>query len=99
MPVGRWVRTGSWRCVDTFGKYTLAGVAQNIRQDVLILAGAEDQFVPVEQVEQYKKALVNARSVTAKVYDTITGGHEHSQLGASTLWQADFFDWMQERFG
>jgi len=85
--------------VDTFGKYTLAGVAQNIRQDVLILAGAEDQFVPVEQVEQYKKALVNARSVTAKVYDTITGGHEHSQLGASTLWQADFFDWMQEKFG
>jgi alpha-beta hydrolase superfamily lysophospholipase len=85
--------------VDGLSVYSLGDVADRIQQDVLIFAGAEDQFVPVEQVEQYKRALVNARSVTAKVYDEASGGSEHSQLGAPTLWQADFFDWLEEKFG
>jgi hypothetical protein len=42
---------------------------------------------------------VHTRSVTAKIYDRASGGQEHSQLGATTLWQADFFDWMGEKFG
>lgn len=42
---------------------------------------------------------MNAHSVTTKIYDRASGGHEHSQLGATTLWQSDFFDWMDERFG
>ena len=38
-------------------------------------------------------------SITTKVYDRASGGQEHSQLGAPTLWQADFFDWIEEKFG
>lgn len=85
--------------VDHLSPYTLAGVADRIKQDVLILAGAEDQFIPGDQVAKFQKALVNARSVTTKVYDRASGGHEHSQLGAPTLWHADFFDWIEEKFG
>jgi alpha-beta hydrolase superfamily lysophospholipase len=85
--------------LDAVVPYALDGVADRIRQDVLILAGAEDQFIPLKQVEQFQRALVNARSVTTKVYDRASGGHEHSQLGAPTLWQADFFDWIEEKFG
>lgn len=84
---------------DTLGAYTLEGVAGRIRQDVLAFAGTEDQFIPIEQIEAYRRSLVNARSVTTKVYDSTSGGAEHSQLGASTLWQADLFDWLEERFG
>ncbi len=80
-------------------KYTLAGVAQRIKGDVLILAGAEDHFVPIEQVAQFEKALTAARSVTTKVYDRASGGAEHCQFGAQTLWHADFFDWMSAKFG
>ncbi len=91
--------SGLLEMLDAVGPYTLAGVADRIRQDVLILAGAEDQFIPLDQVEKYRRALVNARSITTKVYDRASGGHEHSQLGAPTLWQADFFDWIEEKFG
>jgi pimeloyl-ACP methyl ester carboxylesterase len=96
----RWTMgaSGLLEMLDAVGPYTLAGVADRIRQDVLILAGAEDQFIPLDQVEKYKRALVNARSITTKVYDRASGGHEHSQLGAPTLWQADFFDWIEEKF-
>jgi pimeloyl-ACP methyl ester carboxylesterase len=80
-------------------KYTLAGVAHRIKGDVLILAGTEDHFVPLEQVAQFEKALTSARSVTTKVYDRASGGAEHCQLGAQTLWHADLFDWLAEKFG
>lgn len=83
---------------DALSTFTLAPVADRIHQDVLVFAGTEDQFIPVGQVGQYTKALTHARSVTAKVYDRASGGAEHSQMGASTLWQADFFDWVEERF-
>jgi alpha-beta hydrolase superfamily lysophospholipase len=97
---GNWTMgsTGLSGLLDAAQPYTLAGVAARIRQDVLIFAGTEDQFVPLRQVKQYQEALVNARSVTTKVYDPASGGHEHSQLGATTLWQSDFFDWLDEKF-
>jgi alpha-beta hydrolase superfamily lysophospholipase len=90
---------GVTEMLDHLVPYTLAGVAQNISQDVLILVGADDQFVPADQAPKYQDALVNARSITTKAYDRGSGGQEHSQLGAPTLWQADFFDWIEEKFG
>ncbi len=98
---GMWT-TGTKHPLDTvtaLQKYTLAGVAQRIKGDVLILAGAEDHFVPVAQVAQFEKALTAARSVTTKIYDRSTGGAEHCQIGAQALWHADFFDWMAAKFG
>ena len=80
-------------------KFTLVGVAQRITSDVLILAGTEDHFVPFDQVATFEKALTAARSVTTKIYDRASGGAEHCQLGAQTLWHADFFDWMSAKFG
>jgi len=67
--------------MDEFQKYSLAGVAQRIKGDVLLL-----------------EALTSARSVTTKIYDRESGGAEHCQLGAPTLWHADLFDWLSEKF-
>lgn len=100
LATGQWT-TGASRAldvVDAFAPYTLAGVAERIRGHVLVLAGTRDQFVPVAQVEHYTRALVRARSITTRIYDRPSGGSEHSQLGASTLWQADLFDWLADRF-
>ena len=78
--------------------YTLQDVAQQIKGDVLILAGKDDHFVPVEQVKQFERSLTQARSVTSVIYDRETGGSEHCQLGAVTLWHATFFDWLAQKF-
>jgi len=84
--------------VDALARYTLDDdVAGRVRQDVLLFAGEEDQFVPIEQVEKLQRALHHARSVTTHVYDRASGGAEHSQLGATSLWQADLFAWLEER--
>ncbi|MEE3626199.1 alpha/beta fold hydrolase [Nitrospirillum sp. BR 11752] len=79
--------------------YTLAPVAHKIGADVLVLAGAADHFVPLSQVDAFTTALKQARSVETHIYDQASGGAEHCQLGATTLWHATLFDWMLRRFG
>jgi hypothetical protein len=76
---------------DTCAAYTLAPVADRIRQDVLILAGTEDHFVPIHQTADFKKALVNARSVTTRIFDRPSGGAGHCQGGALTLYHCSRF--------
>ena len=78
--------------------YTLAPVADRIRQDVLILAGTEDHFIPFHQTADFEKALVNARSVTTRIFDRPSGGAGHCQMGALTLYHAAVFDWLLEKF-
>ena len=77
---------------------TLAPVAGRIRQDVLILAGTEDHFVPLQQTAEFEKALVKARSVTTRIFDRQSGGAGHCQGGALTLYHAAVFDWLLEKF-
>lgn len=81
-----------------FREYTLAPVADRITQDTLILVGEEDHFIPVQQAIDFERALTNARSVTTIVYDRNSGGAEHCQLGAQSLWHADFFEWLRQKF-
>jgi hypothetical protein len=63
--------------VASLQEYALAGIAPRIKGDVLILAAADNHFVPIEQVAQLEKALTCARSVTTKIYDRASGGAEH----------------------
>ncbi|TGL61096.1 alpha/beta fold hydrolase [Leptospira sarikeiensis] len=95
---GRWT-LGTKSTVETLStmrKFTLNEVARNIKQDVLVFAAAEDHFIPLTQLDNFKKSLTNAKSVQAIVYDRESGGAEHCQLGAPTLWQADFFEWIRK---
>jgi len=78
--------------------YRLVDVAGRISCDVLILAGTEDEGIPLAQVAAYVAALTGARSVESAIYDRASGGAEHCQEGASTLWHETFFDWLLRRF-
>jgi pimeloyl-ACP methyl ester carboxylesterase len=84
--------------IEACAAYTLAPIADRIRQDVLILQGTEDHFIPSHQTADFEKALVNARSVTTRIFDRESGGAGHCQPGALTLYHAAVFDWLLERF-
>ena len=73
-------------------------VAGRISCDVLVLAGTEDEGIPIAQVAAYVAALTSARSIETAIYDRASGGAEHCQEGASTLWHETFFDWLLRRF-
>jgi hypothetical protein len=36
--------------------------------------------------------------VTALQFDRASGGSEHCQLGAPSLWQGALFGWLEEKF-
>lgn len=84
--------------LDAFKAYRLAPVAGRIKADVLILAGADDHFVPAGQLEQFRASLTQARSVTSVEFDHASGGAEHCQIGAPSLWQGVVFDWLKAKF-
>jgi dienelactone hydrolase len=77
---------------------TPCAVASRITGDVLILVGEHDHFVTADQGEKYKASLTHARSVTMVVFDDTSGGAEHCQVGAPSLWQAVFFDWLATKY-
>ena len=85
--------------IRSFAAYTLAPVADRITQPVLIMAGAEDYGFPLHQTADFEEALVNARSVTTRIFDRASGGGEHCQTGNLTLVHATIFDWLLNEFG
>jgi alpha-beta hydrolase superfamily lysophospholipase len=97
---GMWVFgvKNPWDVSTAFRQYTLAPVASRITGDVLIMVGEHDHFVTPDQGEKYKQSLTHARSVTMVVFNKASGGAEHCQIGAPSLWQAAFFDWVAQKF-
>ena len=103
----RWgVRNGQWAMgakkptdlIKIFGQYNLEDEAEKITFDVLITAGEKDHFIPVEQADEFKKRLKNARSVTVRIFTEEEGGHEHCQIGALSLFHEELFEWIEKRF-
>ncbi len=80
------------------GAYSLKETAGKITADILILAGDNDHFVPLKQVEDFQRSLVSAKSVTTRVYSEETGGDQHCQQGATMLWHEDMFEWLKEKY-
>jgi pimeloyl-ACP methyl ester carboxylesterase len=79
-------------------RYNLKEVAQHITCDVLILAGENDFFIPIKQAEDFKRSLINARSINTRINTSETGGDEHCQVGYRELSYGDLFDWIVDKF-
>lgn len=52
-----------------------------VKQDVLILTGKDDHFVPFKMHKMQVRALTNAKSVTARVFTKEDQAHNHCQIG------------------
>ena len=52
-----------------------------VRQDVLVLTGREDHFIPFKMHDMQVKALTNAKSVFARVFTKEEQAQNHCQIG------------------
>ena len=89
---------GDQEPLNLLRSYNLMEIAQRITCDVLILAGENDFFIPIKQAEDFKRSLINARSITTRIYTPETGGDEHCQVGYRELCYGDLFDWIADKF-
>lgn len=65
-----------------------------VDQDVLLLAGERDRFQPVKLYQLQQAALVNARSVTGRVFTRAEHAENHCQMGNLGLALDVMADWL-----
>ena len=66
-----------------------------VEQDVLILTGREDHFIPFKMHEMQVKALTHARSVTGRVFTREEQAQNHCQIGNTGLALKVMTDWIE----
>ena len=70
--------------------------SERVTQDVLILTGRNDHLVPFKLHKMQVKALINATSVTEKIYNKSTHANNHCQIGNVGLAMQDIVSWLEE---
>jgi pimeloyl-ACP methyl ester carboxylesterase len=105
-PVARWGMgqgcrvTGSASAFEFFlaiAGYRTDDVSPRVRQDVLLLAGQDDHYVPLQQLHRQLATLTAARSVTARVFTAEESAQNHCQVGNYGLAIATITGWLDER--
>ncbi|MGT2908083.1 alpha/beta fold hydrolase [Streptococcus dentiloxodontae] len=69
-------------------QHSIKGLEPLIDQDVLLLAGEEDQYVPAKRLIYIKERLINARKIEAHLFTKETGGEQHCQVGSTVAIEA-----------
>ena len=77
-----------------FRHYQTKDLSPLIKQDVLLLAGENDHFVPVEFLELQEAALTSARSVRSRLFTAEEGGDQHGQVGRLDLATREILNWL-----
>jgi pimeloyl-ACP methyl ester carboxylesterase len=67
-----------------------------VEQDVLLLVGENDAFQPPKLLHKQAQALVNARSVTTRIFTKEEQADQHCQMGNLPLALNVMLDWLEE---
>ncbi len=78
-------------------RYRTDDISPQVEQDVLLLAGAEDHYVPLHQFHDQMRWLTGARSVTARLFTRQEQAHNHVHVGNVGLSLRVIADWITER--
>ena len=83
----------AFRAAQTFHTRDVSG---RVRQDVLLLAGARDHYVPLPQLWDQIRLLSNARSIAARVFTAQEQAQAHCQVGNLPLAIGTISDWVHK---
>ncbi|OLO84340.1 alpha/beta fold hydrolase [Actinomyces naeslundii] len=73
--------------------FSTAGVSPRVAGDVLLLRGAEDEFVPLHQMVRQAERLTAARSVTTRTFTRAESAASHCQTGNAGLMVRTILAW------
>lgn len=83
---------------ENLSHHTLENDTEKITQNVLLLAGEKDHYIPLNQFCRLKTRLFHARSVTCRLFTEAEGGEQHCQIGNHMLAVNYILDWLDEHF-
>ena len=90
---------GPARYFERLRAMTTRDVSARVRQDVLLLAGSEDHFVPLAHYHRQAAALTNVRSLAGRVFTRDESAQAHCQVGNLPLALRVMSGWIDERCG
>jgi pimeloyl-ACP methyl ester carboxylesterase len=76
--------------------YNTSAVSSLIEQDVLLMAGQEDHYIPLHQFFDQGKALTNVRSLTSRLFTRKESAQNHCQLGNVGLSIEVIVNWVEQ---
>jgi pimeloyl-ACP methyl ester carboxylesterase len=77
-----------------YQKYETASISSRLTQDVLLMAGAEDHYIPVHQLPDQIATLTHVRSLTARLFTRAEQAQNHCQVGNMGLAFRTMLEWM-----
>jgi pimeloyl-ACP methyl ester carboxylesterase len=78
-----------------YQKYETGSISSLLAQDVLLMAGAEDHYIPVHQLPDQIATLTHVRSLTARLFTCAEQAQNHCQIGNMGLAFRVIIDWME----
>ena len=81
---------------ESIALHTLNGITPKITQDVLLLAGEKDHYIPSQQFFSFKKAITNAHSLTCRMFTESEGGEQHCQIGNHLIAVDYIINWLNQ---
>jgi pimeloyl-ACP methyl ester carboxylesterase len=83
-----------YQYLAALAQYVTADVSGEVRADALLLAGAQDHYVPLTQLADQINTLTAARSVTARVFTRDEQAQNHVQAGNIALSVQVMLGWL-----
>jgi pimeloyl-ACP methyl ester carboxylesterase len=80
----------------TLENFSVVDIADKVRQDVLLLAGAKDRMVNIKEYEKNRQGLTAARSVTGRIFTAEEHAENHCQIGNVKLALDTMLDWISK---
>jgi len=74
--------------------FSVADIADRVRQDVLLLAGEEDHGVNIKELEKNRQGLTAACSVTTRIFTAEEHAQNHCQIGNIKLVLDVILEWI-----
>lgn len=84
---------------ENLSQHTLSGIEDRITQDVLLLAGEKDHYIPLDQYNRLKANLKHTHSLTCRLFTEAEGGGQHCQIGNHMLAVDTILDWLDRVYG
>ena len=84
----------TYEMLKHYQKYETASVSPQLTQDVLLMAGAEDHYIPVHQLPDQIATLTHVRSLTARLFTRAEQAQNHCQIGNFGVAFRTILDWM-----
>lgn len=82
--------------LKTARNYTAEKISEQIVQDVLLLAGNKDHYVPLEMLYDQLKVLKNAKSIMCRIFTEKEDAQGHCQVGNVRLAFEAMENWIEQ---